>query len=202
MKRPWLKFALKAACSAALAGLAYALPLMFLGRTVPYAAPAVLVFSGAYLGFLDRTPIPHGQYLKRAVALLFAAFALWLIAPTAESGEGIPWQPFAPQLLDAARRGNRPVMIDFTAEWCAPCREMQRDVFSRSRIVKEAEPFLALRVDLSVTNEVTTRTAQHFDVNELPTIIFIGADGKERRELRLTGFERAEAFAQRLQRAR
>lgn len=202
MKQPSLQFAVKAACSVALAGAAHALPLMFLGRTVPYLAPAVLVLSGAYLGFLDRTPIPHGKYPKRAVALLFAAFALWLIAPTAESGEGIQWQPFAPQLLDAGRKGNRPVMIDFTADWCAPCREMQRDVFSRSRIVKEAEPFLALRVDLSKTNDLATRAAQQFEVNELPTIIFIGGDGKERRELRLTGFERPEAFAQRLQRAR
>src|ERR1044071_2070972 len=141
-------FALKVTACAAVAGFIHAIMVMFLGGTIQYVVPGVLFAAAVYLGFFDRTKIEEGQFLKRGVALLFAAVAVWLVAPQSE-GAVIPWQDYDPQLVQAARRGERPVMIDFTSRACAPCRDMERNVFSRRAVARAAEPFLALRADLT-----------------------------------------------------
>jgi thiol:disulfide interchange protein DsbD len=201
LKREMNIFLLKVAAFAALAGFVHAVTLMFLGRTILYLVPGILVAAGVYLNFFDRTRIEAGEFFKRGVALLFAAVAVWLIAPSSE-GAVIPWQEYDPQLVAAAQRGSRPVMIDFTSRTCQPCRDMERDVFSRRAVARAAEPFLALRADLTEDNTANRALADQFGVKAFPTIVFFGADGKERANLRLVGYERAESFVQRLEQAR
>jgi thiol:disulfide interchange protein len=174
---------------------------MFLGGALPYVVPVVLALGAAHVAFLERSLLPHGQFLKRGIALLLAAFAVWLAVPGAEE-TAIQWQSYAPELLDAARKGGRPVMIDFRADWCAECRQMDRNVFSRRKVGRAAAGFMALQADMSHPDPQTQALAEKLDVHALPTVIFIGGEGAERSNLRLVGFERAEDFVIRLQRAK
>jgi len=201
VKRPINIFAIKVVVCAAIAAFVYGVTVMFLGGTISYLVPGVLVAAGAYIGFIDRTPVEHGQFLKRGVALLFAAVAVWLAAPQSD-GAVILWQPYQPRVVEAARQGGRPVMIDFTSRNCPPCAEMERNVFTRRKVARAAEPFLALRADMTEMDAATQKLAEQFQIEAFPTIVFLGPDGKEHANLRLVGYERAESFVQRLEQAR
>ncbi|HMJ90882.1 MAG TPA: hypothetical protein VK530_13760, partial [Candidatus Acidoferrum sp.] len=93
MKREINIFAIKIVVCAAIAAFVHGLTFMFLGGSLPYLVPGILLAGGAYLGFIDRTPIEHGHFFKRGVALLFGAVAVWLVAPQGQ-GAMIPWQPY------------------------------------------------------------------------------------------------------------
>jgi len=203
VSKAWKSFAVKVAAWVAAAGAAQFLTTIFLGGPPAYLVPGILVLGALQIGLLDRTPLPAGggKMLKRGIALLMLTFAFWLsFGATAE--EKIPWQPFSEELLDAARKGRRPVMIDFTSKACAPCLAMERHVFSNRRVAKAAEPFLALRADLTETTPATLALAEKFSIKAFPTIVFIDSDGQERLNLRLVGYENARFFAERVEQAR
>jgi thioredoxin:protein disulfide reductase len=155
------------------------------------------------IGLLDRTPLPgdNGKMLKRGVGLLMITFAVWF-GTNPDAGGKIPWQSYSEEILEAARNGGRPVMIDFTSRRCPPCHEMDRQVFSNSRVASAAKEFIPLRVDLTDGSAAGEALSSKFGVEAVPTIVFLGADGKERSNLRLVGFENAALFAERLESAR
>jgi thiol:disulfide interchange protein len=201
VNRELKRFLIKVAVCAGIAAFLHGATFTFLGGTIPYLVPGVLVASAAYLGFLDRTLIENGAFLKRGVALLFGAFAVWLAVPQSESGV-IPWQAYDLRLVEAARKGGRPVMIEFITQSCPYCVQMERNVFSRRNIARAAEPFLTLRADLTLPNAETKKLAEQLRIEAFPTVVFLAPDGSERTNLRLVGYERAENFLQRLQQAR
>lgn len=176
---------------------------IFLGRPPDYVVPGILILGALQIGLLDRTPLPagEGKMLKRGVALLMITFAIWF-ATGAGAEEKIPWQAYSDEALDAAFRGKRPVMIDFTSKNCPPCLEMERKVFTNLRVAEAAKEFLPLRADLTVLTPKLEALADKFKIEAFPTVVFVGVDGKERSNLRLVGYENALRFAQRVESAR
>jgi len=181
----------------------YFVTTIFLGGPPDYLVSGILVLGAIQIGLLDRTPLPagEGRMLKRGLALLFVTFAVWL-----ETGGGaadkIPWQAYSEELTQAARKGGRPVMIDFTSKSCAPCLDLERKVFSNGRVAAAAEEFLPLRADMTEPTPAAAALAEKFHIEAFPTIVFIGGDGKERVNLRLVGYENARFFTERVQSAR
>jgi len=174
-----------------------------LGAPLDYVVPGILVLGAVHIGLIDGSPLPGegGKKLKRGLALLMTAFAFWL-ATGAGAESKIPWQAYSDELLEAARKGGRPVMIDFTSRNCPPCLDMERKVFSKQRVAVAARDFLPLRADLTSDDAAAQSLAGKFGIEAFPTIVFIGGDGKERNNLRLVGFENATFFTERLESAR
>ena len=79
---------------------------------------------------------------------------------------------------------------------------MERKVFTSRRVGEAAKEFVGLRADLTDDNAASRALAAKFGIEAFPTIVFLGADGQERRNLRLVGFEDALSFAQRVESAR
>ena len=90
-------------------------------------------------------------------------------------------------------------MIDFGAEWCAACKELEHQTFPSDAVRKAAGGFVLLRADLTKDDDPAVQALRkRYKVRGLPTVIFLDATGKEIDGLRLTGFEGPEAFALRL----
>ena len=134
---------------------------------------------------------------RAAVALLFAAAAVFF-APRGV-GEGPAWAPY-----DAARvlAAGRPAVVDFSASWCLPCIELDKKTFSDPRVKVALERRALFKADMTkASSPETMALAQKYAILGVPTLIFLDAAGQERAELRLVGFEDADAFLKRLEKA-
>ncbi|HAF54292.1 MAG TPA: thiol:disulfide interchange protein, partial [Thauera sp.] len=184
---------------------------------------ALLLFSGIFLHAIDPLP-PQARGWQRfwkgvGVVLLLSGAAI-LIGALAGSRD--PLQPLSvlraqasatvnvPQFekvgsiaeLDARLAAtDRPVMLDFYADWCVSCKEMERFTFSDARVAERMGQMLLLKADVTANNEEHKALLKRFGLFGPPGIIFFDAAGKEREGLRVVGFMKAEPFATVLDRA-
>jgi thiol:disulfide interchange protein DsbD len=147
-------------------------------------AVVVLLVRGFGLGWPVRT----------VIAVLFVGVALFFV-PRRLSG----WRPYD---ATAAASAGRPTIIDFSAEWCLPCLELDRRTFSDARVRRALSRRELFKADMTRTaSPEAVALAEKYDILGVPTVIFLDAEGHERKDLRLVGFEDADAFLGRLQRA-
>lgn len=183
----------------------FAMALYFLNPLMPPAVagmtiPIVLLVSAVYLGLIEGSPIRTAGFrlARLSAAAACIAIAAALLMPAAASS-GISWQPFTPEALARASQEGRPVIIDFTADWCLPCKELDRFTFSDPEVVAAATRFVMLKADItSQTSEPVQEVQRRYAIMGAPTIVFLDAGGRERRDLRLTGFESAGKFTERM----
>ncbi|MGL6162170.1 thioredoxin family protein [Microbulbifer sp.] len=139
----------------------------------------------------------------RTCLLLLAALHACgvLAAGSMETPEGElqPFQPIATAAeLDAAvaaaQKAGRRVMLDFYADWCGPCHQMERETFADPGVRKALEDYALLRVDISEIDDADETLLERFAVAGLPVMVFYDAQGLELEECQLVGFADAEAF--------
>ena len=97
--------------------------------------------------------------------------------------------------LDAAVAGaGRPVMLDFYADWCVSCKEMERFTFSDEGVRQRLGGMLLLQADVTANNENDKALLAHFGLFGPPGIIFFDRQGAELKDTRVIGFQSAERF--------
>ena len=140
--------------------------------------PAVVVLSGLYLGFVDRSgqTVPWFPVIKRAAGVAMLLFGVWLGQP-AHSAQAIAWEPL--ESWAQSRGGGQPVLIDFVAEWCIPCREMDHSTYVDDAVVGESSRFRMVKADLTDENDINSKTVEEFEVRGVPTLILRSASGEE-----------------------
>ncbi len=156
-------------------------------RLVPNRAPPSSGLSGALLVSFCRLQPESAPELKWA-----------LLFPSDKTSTTAQFDA----TLRQARQEGRPVMIDFGAEWCAACKELERDTYVHPSVVSESSRFVNIKVD--GTNEVDSVEALYhrFGVQALPTIAFISSEGELLSEPRVTGFLTADKFLAQMHKVR
>jgi thioredoxin:protein disulfide reductase len=164
----------------------------------------LIIFTGVYFGWLE-TSVKQWTVLRPlrpvlGVALVvlgaWSMFAGTRAAEPAASGEpqaAVSFIPYSAAALQEARQTRTPVILDFSADWCKPCKKMESETFTDDRILKEGRRFVWIKADLTTSGSPEVEELKKsYDIKGVPTIIFIGSDGMEKD--RLVGFVRSREF--------
>ncbi len=159
---------------------------------------AVALAAGLHPGWIDKSQasfraFPWLKTLTGTACLVLATF--WITA-WAMRGPGLDWHSYSEDLVRQSAAENKPVIVDFYADWCTPCWEFDEVVFHHPDVVRLAEnDFTMIKIDVTKGgNPLHEMLLRQYDVKGVPTIVFLDASGKERTDLRLVDFIPPEEF--------
>jgi thiol:disulfide interchange protein DsbD len=199
-----------------------AVAVWMLARLVParltLALWALPVLAAAWALWSQRHAAPHGRIALRAAGVLLGAYAATLLTGAALGGThpfaplsrgGPPTLRFAPlgsvaeleRDVQAAAARHQTVMVDFYADWCTSCKEMEASTFTNPQVRRALAHTLLLRADVTADNAADQALLKHFGIYGPPTIAFYGPNGHERRHERVVGYLDAAAFLRRVEAA-
>jgi thiol:disulfide interchange protein DsbD len=146
---------------------------------------------------LARSGVPGEARIATAAWVALMAIGttsagLGIAAQERPAGVGVAWievkssDEFRQAL--AARSVDRPVIVDFHADWCADCKAVQRSVFRDPELARLLnERFTPLRVDATAGAASVSETAKRYEVPGVPAVRFLDRDGGELADLRIDG---------------
>lgn len=226
---PWMN-AVKAAFGVLMLGLAIWMMERVLPGSITLVLWALLVFlSGVFLGAFEPLPAAPStaRRFAKGIGVLACLYgALMLIGSTL--GGTNPLRPIPqtfiaggamgaaarPALefraietvaeleaaLQQARAARQPVMLDFTADWCISCKEMEEYTFPDAGVVAALQPFMLLRADVTENNDDDKALLKYFNSFGPPTIAFFDSAGREQDAFKLVGFVPADKFRDHVER--
>jgi thiol:disulfide interchange protein DsbD len=168
---------------------------------VQYMLPLCIVVGAIYLGFIDRTQTSSKAFywIKKGVGLVGIVVVLWMLMAKKEV-PGIAWADYSDATYSEAVSEGTPVIIDFTADWCIPCHELERYTFTDPRVLARTSDFAFFQVDLTRSGDSAAQaTKERFGVVGVPTLIFVGPSGQEAEDLRVVGFIEADVFLEKME---
>ncbi len=180
----------------------YFLEALIPARIYQYVLAVLLIVGGVYLGWIEKsTGGKLFSVFRWLVGIASLLFAVWLTVPEKEHQE-INWETFDYKLLAQAKIDGNPVILDFYADWCIPCKELDHNTFTDEEVVELSKEFVVLKVDLTHgSDQLTKDLKMDFGVKGVPTIVFIGENGEEMKHLRFFGFIEAEEFLTKMKEA-
>jgi thiol:disulfide interchange protein DsbD len=156
---------------------------------------AASLLIGAIFIFVSRSK--GARVLRFGVATLLLVAGVAFALPKQEL-DGVKWAKYETSALAEARKAGKPVVIDFYADWCLPCKELDEKTFTDDKVRAELDRFVRVKADLTKAGDAKTKQlTQQYRIVGVPTLVFIDAAGQEVPGARLTGFEPADDFLQR-----
>jgi thiol:disulfide interchange protein DsbD len=177
---------------------------------------ALFIGSGVFLRALDVLPAHASAWwrvwkgvgvisLVIGVAILVGALAgsrdpmRPLAGVLGEAQSDLPATPFVrvaslADLEEKLKAAGKPAMLDFYADWCVSCKEMERFTFSDPRVRREMEGLLLVQADVTKNTDADKALLKRFSLFGPPGIIFFDASGREISGLRVVGYQNPERF--------
>jgi thiol:disulfide interchange protein DsbD len=176
---------------------------------VPVLPPLASMLAWSLLAFgaaslLRRSRIAAAVPLIAGAALLVGALAgsrdplrpLAVFTAGTPHSQPVAWTRVASltELQTRLKAPGKPVMLDFYADWCVSCKEMESFTFSDPKVRSQLDRMLLLQVDVTANNENDKALLKRFSLFGPPGIVFFDAEGREIKGLRVIGYQNAERF--------
>ena len=113
--------------------------------------------------------------------------------PANDQSVALVWDEYSTVAYERARQSGAPFVVEFGADWCLPCKEMEERTFTDANVIELGRGMSFIEVDMTTTDTYTEKVLETFDVLGAPTTIFFDAGGTE--FTRRIGFIGPEDFA-------
>jgi thiol:disulfide interchange protein DsbD len=154
--------------------------------------------------------------VQRIFGVLLIGLAVWVASPIFTNSKtssnetmhqlesGLVFQRVATSaqleaVLIQAKQKRQPVLLDFYADWCVTCKEMELLTFSDEKVKTALSTYLLIQVDVTKNTVEHQRILKQYVLFGPPAILFFDANGEEKLSRRVIGFMKAERFLERLQ---
>lgn len=180
----------------------YYLFIGFAPDQAPWVLPVALAVGGLWLGFLDHSAGKAGRFKRFTQVVgalaLFAGVAMGTQMGIALS-RTLVWKPYSAEAVAASVAAGRPVMMDFAADWCVPCHELELNTFTDPEVVSFAKRFDRYHVDLTdYESPVSEAARRQYGITGVPTVLFLDAAGREIPAARVEGFLPPKPFLEQM----
>ncbi len=163
-----------------------------------YTLPVFMILSGIYLILFNKKGnSSKGFYkAKNIIALLAVIYGTWILKPET-AHEIVSWKNLntLQQIENSISSEKKLTMIDFSAEWCAQCKELDKYTYTNKGVIDQSKSFNNIKVDLTKED---AQISDRFNIKGLPVVIFINSRGEELKDLRITGFLEPEEFTKKI----
>ncbi|MBE8222290.1 MAG: thioredoxin fold domain-containing protein [Bdellovibrionales bacterium] len=155
---------------------------------------------------LQKPKIMYGAKVILGIGFLLGSFyfaypllspIINKINPNISKGHKL-WSAFSEDAFKQAVKKNKPIVIDFYADWCLSCVELNIKVFGSKKIQDIKSQFTWLQVNATYESPLVLKMQKKYKILGLPTILFFSKTGVLQDNLRLTGFENSKKFKNRL----
>jgi thiol:disulfide interchange protein DsbD len=171
------------------------MPLYFLNPLMPknlnhILTPVYVILAGFLLGFVfsGKGVMPGFKKFQVIFGIFLIAFGslVYRIWPEPIKLSFVNYQS---ELVEQAQKQGKPVFLDFSAAWCLPCKELEIKTFSDARVRGRLKNWVLLKADMTqFSSGPVEELKKTFNIQGVPTLIFLGSDGQERKDLRTVGF--------------
>jgi thiol:disulfide interchange protein DsbD len=156
-----------------------------------YVLPIFMIGAGLFLIFFEKSAnkIMGFRIFKTLFSILIIAVAVYSLIPS--DTKSVVWQEYSEEAV--ANISGRGVVIDFYADWCIPCKELDALTFTDPKVIELSKEFETYKADLtkSLSAEVET-LREKYKIVGVPTVLILNSSGEEMN--RITGFVDAEEF--------
>lgn len=177
----------------------------FIGPLLPAASahealPSFGILAAIILLFFDSTAatVKGFKIFKTAFSVLVIAVSGYALIP--QGNVSPEWRSFSEAAYESSLNKNERMVVDFYADWCIPCKELDAQTYSDAQVMQELMRFSCYKVDMTQSASPSTEQLRSkFKIIGMPTVLVINAHGEEVE--RLTGFVGPDRFLEILKRA-
>jgi thiol:disulfide interchange protein DsbD len=163
----------------------------------PFMLPGFGIIAAVILLLIDKKGdgVKGFRIFKMIFSLFVIAISTYALIPAEKQSPD--WKVFSESQYEMSLKNNERMIIDFYADWCIPCKELDALTFSDGNVIEESKRFTAFKADLTQSGSPETESlTKRFRIKGVPTVLIIDAQGNEIE--RITGFVNAETFLQKI----